>query len=46
MCLLENGTQMWYNETENTFIIDTALLDDIASKDGKYVFEVNKDRII
>lgn len=34
------------NETENTFIIDTALPDDIASKDGKYVFEVNKDRII
>ena len=27
-------------------ITDTALPDDIASKDGKYVFEVNKDRII
>ena len=34
------------NETENTFIIDTALPDDIASKNGEYLFEVNKDRII
>ena len=34
------------NETENSFIIDTALPDDIESLNGEYQFEVNKEQVI
>lgn len=33
-------------ETETTFIIDTALPDDIESLNGEYQFEVNKEQVI
>lgn len=33
-------------ETETTFIIDTALPDDIESLNGEYRFEVNKEQVI
>lgn len=34
------------NETENSFIIDTVLPDDIESLNGEYRFEVNKEQVI
>lgn len=34
------------SETENTFIIDTTLPDDIESLNGEYQFEVNKEQVI
>lgn len=33
-------------ETENSFIIDTALPDDIESLNGEYKFEVDKEQVI
>ena len=33
-------------ETDNSFIIDTALPDDIESLNGEYKFEVSKEQVI
>ena len=37
---------MIVGETKNTFLIDTALPDDMESLDGDYQFEVNKEQVI
>lgn len=34
------------NETENTFIIDTVLPDDIESTNGEHTFEVYKEQVV